>query len=535
MIKNWYLLVRSLVIITTLVLFVLFGFYIFTSQRVTGDAASHLLLAVSPILKIGVPYKDFWDIKPPMMPLLLFGWGNIFGFGINSIRFINILLSMLSVSLTYFIYNKLFKTPVFEIVFLSTILVLLSPILHSIMLPTEILGLTTSLLALYLLISSNNDFSKYFFSGLLFFLASQSKEPFTFTAIAVLPNFAYSFFAEGSSKLIKNIVVFMFGTMIGFAIIFVYLNTLGSFGSYKEVLVYKSSIYEFTYENLTKNFGRGIAATERTFTEFSSGILILFILSFASLIISNKYKKIFTFSKSGVRVNSFCILNNELSTNLSVIFYSIGSFVGFGLGNNFGSHYLIQVVVPLYILFGSFISYLFENASCLFNKSRKRFLVVSTLFLASIIIILPKRQYLKSFLPIRSNIVMSDEVHNSEKRIIEITTRDQCILSVYGWGVGENYLYSGRRPCTRYFLPNIVAKDWQKREYRRSIQENPPAAIMYRTEGPDMNIDKFEVEVINIGKIVKNCYVRDTIEDVIYVSKTKNLDQLKNCIKDNTM
>jgi hypothetical protein len=88
-----------------------------------------------------------------------------------------------------------------------------------------------------------------------------------------------------------------------------------------------------------------------------------------------------------------------------------------------------------------------------------------------------------------------------------------------------------RRPCTRFFLANIVTQDWQKKEYAKDIMENPPAVIYYRTGGADMNIQKFESEVINISKIIKNCYIKDSIEEVIYIPKTKNVEELKNCIR----
>ncbi len=532
MFKIWNSLRKPLIISVSILLISLFGIYIFSSPRVTGDAASHLLLAVSPILKIGVPYKDFWDIKPPTIPLVLFTWSSIFGFGINSVRFINILLPILSVSLTYLIYSKIFKTPVFEIVFLSTILVLLSPFLHSIMLPSEILGLTLSLLALFVLIESKSDFCKYFFSGFLFFLASQSKEPFTFTVLAILPIFVYSLLKNGAKKFTKDLLFFSLGIFSGFVLILIYLNSLGSLVAYKDVFFFKNSIYKLTYNNLSNNFGSGILTAERTFTEFPLGILILFILSTVSFAVVNKYRKYFIFDNSKLAIKSFRVLDSELVVKLTVIFYALGSLIGFGLSNTFSSHYLIQVVVPIYIFLGTFISYLYNNATFLQYKSKKRFYLSLVIFLFSIVIILPKRQYLKSYLPKKSEIVMKDEIYDSEKRITELTTKDQCILSIYGWGASENYLYSGRRSCTRYFLPNIVVQDWQKQEYKRSIQENPPAAIIYQTNGSDMNIEKFESEVINLSKITRNCYKSDIEVSSVFVPKDTN--SLITCVRDNS-
>ena len=238
MLKIWNSLRKPLIIFISILLISLFGIYIFSFPRVVSDSASHLLLAVSPIIKIGAPYKDFWDIKPPMMPLILFFWTKIFGFGILSIRLMSIILQVACVFLIYFLYKKIFKTPVFELVYLSTILILLSPFLQSLLLSTEALGLVLSLLSLLTLISSKKDFSKYFFSGLFFLFSSQSKEPFTFTIFAAVPILAYSLLNKGIKKFLKNIFIFIAGILTGLIIIYTYLNVVNALASYKDVFLF---------------------------------------------------------------------------------------------------------------------------------------------------------------------------------------------------------------------------------------------------------------------------------------------------------
>jgi hypothetical protein len=78
-------------------------------------------------------------------------------------------------------------------------------------------------------------------------------------------------------------------------------------------------------------------------------------------------------------------------------------------------------------------------------------------------------------------------------------------------------------------------QDWQKKEYRDSILENPPMAIIYQTLDTDMDIKSFESQVINLNKIIKNCYVQDVVEKVIYLPRYKNTKDLKNCIKVNSI
>jgi hypothetical protein len=533
----WRLVIRTSALIMSLAALSLLGVYLFSQNRITGDAASHLLLAISPILKIGAPYKDFWDIKPPVLPLILYLWSNLFGFGILSIRIINIVTAALTVLVTWLVYRKIFRTPVLEVIFIFSIVLVLSPILNSIILPTELLGLLLSMGALYALIGFKKDFTKFYFSGLLFFAASQTKEPFTLTILATLPVFISSFLEGGFSRLFKNLVQFVLGVFTSFAAIYIYLAGFGSVGAYFEIFRYKQMFFPFTFERLTLNFFPGFYAVERTFIAFPRVLSTLIVLGTISFYLVNKFKKTLSFNSRNSRliVKSIVVADPERNKKYAALFYSIGSFFGFGLGGSFGSHYLIQVVVPFYILGGFIVSYLFNSASFLFSRSKPYFYL--TIFVAglSVFIIFPKRPYFSVFLHEKINFSLTDGVHGGERRINELTTKDQCVLSVYGWGTGENYLYSQRRPCTRFFLANIVNQDWQKKEYAEEILENPPAVIAYQTLGADIDVQKFESEVINMSKIVKNCYIQDSIEKSVYIPKTRDTDNLKKCVRMNSI
>jgi hypothetical protein len=535
-VKRWNLVRGLFIIISSAAVLFFFSIYLFSQTRIAGDAASHLLLAIAPILKIGSPYKDFWDIKPPVLPLVLYLWSNLFGFGILSVRIINIIIAAFVILISYLVYKKVFPTPVLEIVFLYTIIILFSPIINSIMIPTEILGLLLSMGALLILISVRNDFPRFYFSGLLFFATSQTKEPFTFTVLAVLPVLFESLLQGGFRKVIKNLIQFLLGILTCLAGIYIYLASLGSVGAYTEVLQYKQIFFPLTFENLSQNFLPGLCAATRTFIESSGGLIILIIFAIFSFYLVNKIKGILSFNlrSSKLIIKPFVLIDSEKTKKYTVLFYALGSFLGFGLGKIFGSHYLIQVVIPFYIIGGFLTSYIFSNSLFLFNKSRLYFYLAIILFGFSLIILMPKRPYLSNYLPRSINFTMKDDVFGFEKRVTELTTRDQCVLSVYGWGTGENYLYSMRRPCTRFFLANIVLLDWQKKEYAKDVKDNPPAAIVYQIHDTDMDIQKFESEVININKIVRNCYTQDTKENVVYVPKMKNYDDLKDCVKANS-
>lgn len=535
--KFWNRGAKSSALIVSLAALSLLGVYLFSQTRITGNAASHVLLAVSPILKIGSPYKDFWDIKPPVLPLILYIWSNFFGFSILSIRVANILVAILTVLVTWLTYRKVFRTPILEIIFIFTILIFLSPLLNSIILPTELLGLLLSLGGLYALIGFKKDFTKFYFSGLLFFAASQTKEPFTFTALAALPVFLGSLLENGFSGLLKNLIQFLLGIFTGLIGIYIYLASLGAVPAYIEVFKYKQAFFPLTLETLSQNILPGFYAAERTFVALPYTLSILIALGLASFYFVNKFKRTLSFSSrdSNLTLKTMVVSDAESLKKYSVFFYSIGSFFGFGLGGSYGSHYLIQVVAPFYILGGFIASFIFNNASYLFNKSKKYFYLTMFLTGLAAFVLLPKGPYFSIFIHERLNLGLTDRVNVGERRINELTSKDECVLSVYGWGVGENYLYSERRPCTRFFLVNIVLLDWQKKEYRNAILQNPPAVIAYQTSGADVDVQKFESEVINLKKIVNNCYIKDTVENVLYIPKSKDSIILKKCIRDNSL
>ena len=75
----------------------------------------------------------------------------------------------------------------------------------------------------------------------------------------------------------------------------------------------------------------------------------------------------------------------------------------------------------------------------------------------------------------------------------------RCSINVYGWGSGGFYLYSKSKPCTNYFLPNLVTSDQMAIDYRKDIEQNPPRVIKYGCLDyltcSDLDTNEFETNV----------------------------------------
>src|SRR3990167_4993245 len=101
-------------------------------------------------------------------------------------------------------------------------------------------------------------------------------------------------------------------------------------------------------------------------------------------------------------------------------------------------------------------------------------------------------------------------------------------MSVYGWGVGKSYFYSNRKPCTRFFLANILPEK-HNNEYRTSLINNPPAVIVYTLGGADLNTENFEKNVFNFTDVLKDCYQQDAKFTRTYWPKNKTTKERSSC------
>lgn len=115
-----------------------------------------------------------------------------------------------------------------------------------------------------------------------------------------------------------------------------------------------------------------------------------------------------------------------------------------------------------------------------------------------------------------------------EKEIMKKTKPSDCIVHVYGWGVGTTYFYADRKPCSRFFLVNLLPDDFYE-QYSSDLVTNPPAAIVYSLAGADIDNVRFEESVFDFPQVLKFCYKNDEIVPSLYLPKLNKKD-LQKCI-----
>lgn len=526
----------SCIIIALLSLLVLLNFYSWIFEvRFEGDIASRMLLVLGPSLGFGSPYKDLWEIIPPGYILILQIWSAIFGGDILFFKILHLTITALTAVFLFLVLKRYFRSFIFVPVISFAAFVLYSPAIQSMYISSEIFGLLFSLIALTCLLYIKNPFWKIGLATALFFIAGQMKDPFLFGIFAIFPVAAWEFFSH-SSFLVK--VKLFFSGVLGIAIpgtcLFTYLLLMGSLRSYVKVLNYKTQfrtgidLIQFFFKSWQAyEYVQGIL--QRWFV--ATGILLFIYLLFKILFFIRKKVQFKIKSKvisASIKTATYTFTERYFIT-MGMVLYVFGNFLGMSLQGSFSTHYLIQGIVPLYLFLGIVCSSILLPISRGLEKVSGPLVAKTILFIVVIFLLLPKSYYLRSYsyyyhyggfgekpspLILLSYLTKPAPVKNTvqdevEQLIDARVPEGRCIMYVYGWHVASVYIYAKRPPCTRFFLPNIVGLDWQKEEYRKAILNNPPAALLYDTGGSDINWVKFEDEVINFSKIIKNCYVVD--------------------------
>jgi hypothetical protein len=510
--------------------------------RFEGDIASRMLLVLGPKLGLGAPYKGLWEIIPPGYIVVLQTWAFLFGTKVIAFVFLHFIVLLTSAFFLFLVFKKYFVHPFLFVAALgSTALTLFSPGIHSMYISSESFGVVFSLAALFCLLYIKDPLWKIGLATTMFFIAGQMKDPFLFGIFAVGPFFLWEFLTHSSfsfrGKLIFSGIL---GLLIPFLFFAAYLGLLGSFHSYSEVLNYKTQFRSgIDVVQLSAKAWPAFELTQRIVQLWQVSVLNIIYITIVIRILSPLIKKIkITAKEKTISISYKPQLKlpalrlhfvESHFIHFGIFLFIFGSFIGMALQGSFSTHYLIQSIVPLYLALGMLITFvLMPFGRWLETLIGPQIPTVAVMVIA-IALLTPKPFYVRSYvtswqggtLSIIPNIpfllqFFSDQKPKGEPSQLAVeevirkrVPADDCILHVYGWHVASTYIYSQRKPCSRFFLPNIVGQDWQKEEYQKSILENPPGAIVYGIGGADLNIKRFEQETINISLILEKCYVVD--------------------------
>lgn len=518
----------------------------------TGDGATYVLMATSHSKGMGSIYKDYWEYRPPGFFMLIDFWASFIGSRALSFKFLEALIRFLVGLQICFLARKVFSRFQALVVSFLTIIVILSPAFGAWLYP-EAYGIFFSLMGLLSLVYIRRLGLRFFLAAFFLSLSMQMKDIFGGAFLAIIPPLFYPLVRWDYKSFFKGIIFALSGWLFSLGILLVYLVSLNSLKAYFEVLSFKSSIYAgsfwtrlgfFWYQYLrffwlSKKF-------ITFFYDYTLMILTVWLVSALFLFFKNKISMMLSVKDNTLvlKIPSFRFSINSRALNVvTVLFYSAGSFFGPSLMSVCSPHYVFSVIVPTYF-FWSIIAFFIAESLRSLSKIIKKNLVF---LFAVLFFLLPQdwaqepysttipRNILKEA---HKNITREDNTLSVERYINEKTNSGDCILSIYGWKSSETYLYSERKPCTRFFIPNMANADWQKKEYLTAIIENPPKAVVYSPAGADMDFLLFEQEVFNFPRVLENCYQQDLTYTYdrwplkLYFPIYSN-ENLKNCIKEN--
>jgi len=498
------------------------------SEVVYGNTSSRLLLTLGPRLGLGRPYTDLWEFLPPGFLVISDLWIRVFGWSMSSLKLLQVLvLAMAGISMLL-VLKKLLRPLLLELIILFTfVIVFYSPILQADMLSIDLFGAAFVLLGLASLLYLEKPLIKLIVSGFLIFLASQTKEIYTFAAFAFLPYYLYLLKVKTRPSVVKVVLLSMLGPLMVVLIFLLYLISVGGLSGYRQVLEYKASIgqspgsiYEIVQE---------FKLVEHVFAEhflhwhrYTSNLLLIN----AAIVYYRTTKMRFRFyaRKTHIFIE---VLKGHKGTweSWSAALFSIGIIFGVTMYGQYSVDVRqIAVATSLPILIGLLMKAPLD-ALQKFAATKGRMLVVN-LFLGLFLIIYlsPQTKVVRAF----SNQIqlhILGELYDSQgaravyhrpmvsgipEYIGSKSSPNDCILDPYGWGVAGTYIYSQRRPCSRHFLANLlVQREWQTEEYKKQVFEKPPIAIFYNIYGTDLNVEYFETNIIDYPSVLKNCYVPD--------------------------
>lgn len=502
-----------------------------------NDGASSVVSAISHNYGLGVPYKDYWEYRPPGFIMLIDFWVKIFGFKIFSFKVLELLVRLGIGLVVCLLARKIFSPFQALVVSFLTCFVFFSPPFGTMML-ADPYGLFFSLLGLLILLYVKSFNLRYLLASFFLFLSGQMKDPYFPTVLVFLPVFFYLLVSRDYRSFFKALAFTFSGFFLAFLILWVYLTLLGSWGAYVETFLFKSSNFHARFwEDLGFFLGR-------LYRAFRSVEDTFFLLRYSSITVLFVWSTILVFSLFFKRPFLFRIQVKNNLNFLIVIFYSIGVSIGFSLNNGFTPRYLVMMIVPVYFLWSVIISSIENSLRVIFKALKKNLIFLP----ATAVLLFPKFWIVSPYgdIPLANvfrqayvNLTLPDMDTPVEKYIASKTSNDDCMVSLYGWKSPEPHLYSMRRPCSRIVQANMVNEPWQKIEYREAILNNPPAVIVYSLAGADMDVLKFEREVINFTRVINNCYKQDYKYTYngrwsfkLYFPRISG-EYLKDCVKNN--
>ncbi len=456
-------------------------------------------------------YSSFFNINPPFLIIFYVVWGFLFGFGLYGLKILNIILVMGIFLVFYKILLKSGYNKLSLVVFNVAVALTYTRNAFQMFLPSESIGTLIALVCLYLSLGGSEKFINLVSVGILSALAMQTKEVYAFVILTpILVCFLHQ--KPRYSRLGVLLTSFV-GTNLILALTLHHFNELDS---YWDVITLKSERFGLSD---WKNTAFTVFVMLYRQLQLLGEVFFIFFILVISLAVYN-------FSRGPKRDSSQVTKNKNSFILKGVGVNWIATFIGVIWQNNDFSvgRVLITILFPflLFVYFGlvNLFSYI-----CL-DKLHLR--IACLVMISTLLFSIYSRNYYKPA------DLTDQQIDRSSKNYTIVNNlnlpSNACIQNAYGWMSGGAYLYTGIKPCSRYFLLNLIIKDSLRlNEFKWNMVSHPPSAIIYDNSDADLDWQEFEHNFFDYSKILKNCYLNVPDSDV-YVARFLVLSQSK-CIR----
>jgi hypothetical protein len=428
----------------------------------THDFTSYLLVVRNMSLESGGLYRDFWDIKPPLLYAQLWSWVTIFGSQRTSLLFYSLLLHLICF-FSILETSKWIRLPrLFSISIFSFFFVLINN--GDRYLESEFQALTFQLLGLALFVRAMENDSRAALFGAAFFLlgAGFVKDPFLLAFLAVTAAFLkkqtrkWAFLGALACAAFVVLIIFAFQSVHGFM----------------EIQEYKQQAF-------------GISPLK-----FLS---LLPVPNLPSLWLKAIYLSAVISTFVSFRARSIQIMTLSL--------FIIGSLAGYHLQNRAGAHYDIQLI-PIYTLAILIALHFLVSKIKSPIPIQLPFVIFVSILTFSVMQIRTNNLHFSPFIN-----HYTEQKTDIDKLLPDAT---EPIFFAYGWGAGTVYVSIDRRPNTRFFLLHpFILNDHLIQQFVDEFNRHIPKVIFYSAapQSVDFDLSEFEKKV-PLGDLIRNCYQR---------------------------
>lgn len=454
-------------------------------------------------------YSSFFNINPPFLFEFYILFGKLFGFGFLGLKILNVALVFGHFFFLKRILLRLNNQMIAFFAFNFAIALAYTKEAYQMFLSSESIATWFMLFALYLTTNTFLKIRTIIFIGVLIAFAMQTKETYAFLIIFAI----FACWCQDNSKFRKiwTLIITVFLTNLS---IFLFLFCFNELDDYWNVLDLKKN--RFQLSDWKNSIITGIVFINRHIQLSGYFTIIVFtILIYLGAVRSSK-SSIFSLDFSSSNYLLFLFLLSYAAI-----------FVGLFWGNrNFANgHVFITFLFPYILLMSFGFEYLMRYSQI----ERRTSYLVYAILVSTILINLVEHNWHQS---VGNSENVSRQLHNYKVIERKNFMPESCIQNAYGWNSGAAYFHTGYRPCSKYFLLNLIIADKKRLlEFKADMISSAPRAIIYEIDsGPDLNWKIFEKEVFPYQTILQICYDKAKGSDV-YFAKFEGFSQGL-CIRD---